>query len=317
MTEGEWQIGYGMSTGMFGAFRGSAKVAAKLNADGTLVLQSAVADSGPGTATTMVKIASDAMGLPFNKVRFELGDSSLPPGPTQGGSSTTATLGAAVSNVCISLKKKLAETAKGLKASGNEVSMEELHFQNGKMVLKTDASKKISYADAMKAANLSFIELSDEAGRNAEIQKYSSYSYSVHFVKMKVHPLTGVIKIDRVVTAADAGTIVTEKQAANQMKGGVVGGIGMALMEEGFIDHRYGRWVNNNFADYHVPVHADVPNIEVLFVNKPDPVLNPVGSKGMGEIALIGFAAAVANAVYHATGKRIRDLPITPDRVLL
>ena len=316
MKEDEWQVGYGMSTGLFGAFRGNAKVAAKLSADGTLLLQTAVSDSGPGTATAMTKIASDAMGLSFDKIRFEIGDSSLPPGPTQGGSSTTATVGAAVSNACISLKKKLAELAKGLKTSGNEVAIEELNFINGEMVLKADASKKISYADALKSANITAIELTDESGRNAEIQKYSSYSYSVHFVKLKVHPLTGVVKIDRVVTAADAGTIVVEKQAANQMKGGVVGGIGMALMEEGVIDHRYGRWVNNNFADYHVPVHADVPNIEVLFVNKPDPVLNPVGSKGMGEIALIGFASAVANAVYHATGKRIRELPITQDKII-
>ena len=179
-----------------------------------------------------------------------------------------------------------------------------------------NSSYSVDYTRALKESGTKTIEFTEETTRNPEMQKYSSYSYSVHFVKVKVHPLTGVVKIDRVVTAADAGTIVTEKQAANQMKGGVVGGIGMALMEEGVIDHRYGRWVNNNFADYHVPVHADVPNIEVLFVNKPDPVLNPVGSKGMGEIALIGFAAAVANAVYHATGKRIRDLPITPDKII-
>lgn len=317
MQEGGWMVGYGMSTGIFGAFRGNAKVAAKLNADGTLVLQTAVADSGPGTATAMTKIASDAMGIAFNKVRFDLGDSSLPPGPTQGGSSTTATVGAAVSNACMSIKKKLIEAAKSTNVFGAEVSLENVSFTNGEMVSKNDASKKISYPALLKAANMPSIELTDETGRNAELQKYSSYSYSVHFVKVKVHPLTGVVKVDRVVTAADAGTIVTEKQAANQMKGGVVGGIGMALMEEGVIDHRYGRWVNNNFADYHVPVHADVPDIEVLFVNKPDPILNPVGSKGMGEIALIGFAAAVANAVYHATGKRIRELPITPDKVLL
>jgi xanthine dehydrogenase YagR molybdenum-binding subunit len=138
----------------------------------------------------------------------------------------------------------------------------------------------------------------------------------VHFVKVLVHPLTGVVKVDRVVTVAESGTIINDKTAASQMIGGVVGGIGMALTEEGVIDHRFGRWINNNFADYHVPVHADVPDVEVLFVNKPDPVLNPMGAKGMGEIALIGFAPAVVNAVYHATGKRIRQLPITPDKVL-
>lgn len=316
MKEGDWQVGYGMSTGIFGAFRGDAKLSAKLMPDGTLVMQSAVSDSGPGTATAMVQIASDAMGLPTGKVRFELGDSSFPPGPTQGGSSTTATLGAAVSGACVSVKKKLAEAAKSSSVFGADITMEGLDFIKGNVVLRTDDSKRLSYADVMKAAGLPAIEITETSGRNPDMQKYSAYSYSVHFVKVAVHPLTGVVKIARVVTAADAGKIVSEKTAASQMKGGVVGGIGGALMEEGVIDHRYGRWVNNNFADYHIPVHADVPDVEAYFVNKPDPVLNPVGSKGMGEIALIGFAAAVANAVYHATGKRIRELPITPDKLI-
>ena len=316
MKEGEWQVGYGMSSGLFGAFRGDAKLAAKLMADGRLILQSAVSDSGPGTATAMVKIASDAMGLEYSKVTFELGDSSYPPGPTQGGSSTTSTLGAAVSGACVSLQKRLAESAKKLELFGENVSADELMFRDGAVVLKSDNSKKISYTEVMKAAGLQVIEIAETSGRNPEMQKYSAYSYSVHFVKVLVHPLTGVVKIDRVVTAGDAGKIVSWKTAESQMKGGVVGGIGGALMEEGVIDDRYGRWVNNNFADYHVPVHADVPAVEAYFVDKPDPILNPVGSKGMGEIALIGFAAAVANAVFHATGKRIRELPITPDKLI-
>jgi xanthine dehydrogenase YagR molybdenum-binding subunit len=126
-----------------------------------------------------------------------------------------------------------------------------------------------------------------------------------------------VVRIDKIVCSGDAGKIISAKTAESQMIGGAVGGIGGALHEEGVIDHRYGRWVNNDLANYHVPVHADVPPIEVYFVNKPDPILNPNGAKGLGEIALIGFAAAVANAVFHATGKRIRELPITPDKVLL
>jgi xanthine dehydrogenase YagR molybdenum-binding subunit len=318
MKEGEWMVGYGVSGGMFGAFRWDAKVAARLMADGTLVMQSAVADSGPGTGTTMVKLASDSMGLPPSKIRFEMGDSSLPPGPIQGGSGTTSTVGAAVSNVCLSLKKKVVEAAKAASLIGADVTFEQVSFANGSMALNADASKKWTYAEVLQKANLPSIALTEEStGRSAELQKYSSYSYSVHFVKVKVHPLTGVVRIDRVVTTADAGTVVNRKGAESQMKGGAVGGISMALHEEGVVDPRYGRWVNNNFADYHIAVHADVPNIEVAFVNKPDPVLNPAGSKGMGEIALIGFAAAVANAVYHATGKRIRELPITPDRVLL
>jgi xanthine dehydrogenase YagR molybdenum-binding subunit len=316
MKEKGWQVGYGMSTGIFGAFRNEAKLALKLLADGSLVLQTAVSDSGPGTATAMTKIAGDAMGIPYSKISFELGDSSLPPGPTQGGSASTSTVGAAVSTGAINLQKKLVEAAKSSPVFGHIVAWENFNFINGEMVSKTDPSKKLSYVEILRNAQLNSIEFVENSGRNPAMEKYSAYSYAVHFVKVLVNPLTGVIKVNKVVVAGDAGKIVNPKTAESQMIGGVVGGIGGALMEESVIDERYGRWINNNFADYHVPVHADVPPIEAVFVDKPDPVLNPVGSKGMGEIALIGFAAAVANAVFHATGKRIRELPITPDKLL-
>jgi xanthine dehydrogenase YagR molybdenum-binding subunit len=314
MKEGEWSVGYGMGTGVFNAGRGNAKALARIYADGNLVVQSAVSDSGPGTATSMTLIASQVMGIPPNKISFELGDSSLPAGPTQGGSTTTSTLGSAVHDVCQSLQKKLAALA--VKSSSwQNLRPEDLTFGNG-MILSPDKSQKISYTDVLKANGLKQLEDTVESTRNPEMSKYAAYSYSVHFVKVLAHPLTGVIKVARVVTACDAGTIVSPKTAASQVIGGVTGGIGMALMEEGVIDSRYGRWVNNNFADYHVPVQADVPHVEALFVNKPDPVLNPVGAKGMGEIALIGFAAAVANAVYHATGKRLRRLPLKLDDLI-
>ncbi|RZK35576.1 MAG: xanthine dehydrogenase family protein molybdopterin-binding subunit, partial [Pedobacter sp.] len=147
-------------------------------------------------------------------------------------------------------------------------------------------------------------------------EDYSMYSFSIHFVKVKVHSLTGVVKVDKIVSVGDSGAIVSPKTARSQMVGGAVGGVGMALTEESIIDHRYGRYINNNFADYHVPVNADIPEIEVHFINKPDPYINPMGAKGMGEIALIGFSAAVANAVFNATGRRFRTLPITPDKIL-
>jgi xanthine dehydrogenase YagR molybdenum-binding subunit len=147
-------------------------------------------------------------------------------------------------------------------------------------------------------------------------QPYSSYSFSVHFVKLRVHPATGRIKIDHVVSCADAGTIISPKTAESQMIGGAVGGIGMALMEDLVIDHRFGRPINNNLADYHVPVNTDIPNVDVLFVNKKNPYINPIDSKGLGEIALVGVAPAIANAVFNATGKRIRELPITRDKLL-
>jgi xanthine dehydrogenase YagR molybdenum-binding subunit len=224
-----------------------------------------------------------------------------------------------VFNLCESLKKKLAELAKDNPVFHTHdihvVKPEDLAFEGGFMMLDKDRSKKVSIAEVIKNAGLPFIEVLEESKNNRD-RNYSAFSYAVHFVQVKVHLLTGVVKVDKVVCAVDAGKIVNPKTAESQIIGAVVGGIGMSLMEEGVIDHRYGRWVNNNLGDYHVPVHADVPHIDVVFVDKPDPLLNPVGSKGMGEVGIVGFAAAVANAVFHATGKRIRSLPLTPDKLI-
>ena len=173
-----------------------------------------------------------------------------------------------------------------------------------------------NFVDVLKKNNLPMIEVTKQSQANQQGKEYSMYSFSIHFVQVKVHQLTGVVKVSKIVSVGDSGKIISPKTARSQMIGGAVGGIGMALTEEALLDNRYGRYVNNNFADYHVPVHADVPEIEVIFVDKPDFIVNPMGAKGMGEIALIGFAGAVANAVFNATGKRIRSLPITPDKVL-
>jgi xanthine dehydrogenase YagR molybdenum-binding subunit len=320
MKEGDLLVGYGMSSGVFNASRGTARALARLNSDGTLLIQSAVSDSGPGTATAMTKVASTTTGIPVNKITFELGDSSYPPGPTQGGSTTTSTLGSAVYDASTALKKKIIDLAKENAvfhtADIHTSKPEDFVFGDSHISLAADKSKRLSLSDVLKSSGLNHLEVTEESKGTEEAKKYASYSYSVHFVKLLVNPATGVVRVNRVVSVGDAGKIISPKQAEGQMIGGAVGGIGMALMEEGVIDHRYGRWVNNNFADYHVPVQADVPQIEVLFVDKPDLILNPIGAKGMGEIALIGFAAAVANAVYHATGKRIRELPITPDKLL-
>ena len=317
MQENGMLVGYGMSTGVFSAMRWNATVKAILRSDGTLLLQSAVSDSGPGTATAMVQIASETLKLPAAKIRFELGDTDLPPGPTQGGSSTTSTLGSAVHDACTALGQQLLQLAlKSGTAALQTARQENLALENGQVVLSTDRNIRIGYAELLQEQNLPQLEITKDSKGGEELRKYSMYSFSVHFVKVHVHPRTGIVRVKQVATAGNAGKIVSEKTARSQMIGGVVGGIGMALTEEAIIDHRYGRYVNNNFADYHVPVNADVPRIDPVFVNKPDPVLNPMGAKGMGEIALIGFAAAVTNAVYHATGKRIRELPVTPDKLL-
>lgn len=293
LIEGPWQTGYGVSIGVFNANRGKASVKGILKADGSLLLQSATSDIGPGTGTGMTLIANKLMKIPVNKITFELGDSSLPPAPSQGGSATLSTVGSAVNDVCVALKSAIAELA----ANSN-----------------MDATA--NFVDVLKKNNLPQIEITKESQGGKERDNYSMYSFSIHFVQVKVHALTGVVKVSKIVSVGDSGTIVSPKTARSQMLGGAVGGIGMALTEESIIDHRYGRYINNNFADYHVPVNADVPEIDVNFINKPDPYINPMGAKGMGEIALIGFSAAVANAVFNATGKRIRTLPITPDKIL-
>jgi len=177
-------------------------------------------------------------------------------------------------------------------------------------------SDKPNYVEVLKQHNLPQIEVSVDSKAGSEVDKYAMYCWSVHLVAVLVNPLTGVVKIDKVTCVADSGRIISPKTARSQIIGGAIMGIGMALTEETVIDHRYGKVMNANFADYHVPVNADIPQIDALFVNKPDYNINPLGAKGMGEIALIGMAAAVANAVYNATGKRVRELPITPDKLV-
>ncbi len=321
MMEDGMLVGYGMSTGVFFALRWSAAARGRLREDGILVLQSAVSDMGPGTATAMVTIASENLGIPPENIIFELGSSALPPGPTQGGSATTSSLGSAVYEVCTDLKQKLIALALKQETVFHTATIhaskpEDLVYENGRVMLAGDRSVGMDYKDLLKTSPTKELESTKESGGGPELRKYSMYSFSVHFTKLHVHPVTGIVKIKNIVTVGDAGKIINEKAARSQMIGGVVGGIGMALMEEAMIDHRYGRYVNNNFADYHVPVNADVPQIEAIFVNKPDPIINPMGAKGMGEIALIGYAASVANAVFNATGKRVRELPITVDRII-
>jgi len=291
-TENGWLVGYGMGTGMFGAYRGAATVLARLLADGTLDLETAVTDIGPGTGTAMTNIASEVMGVAADKISVKIGDSALPPSPTQGGSSVTSTVGSAVNDACVQLKEKLKELS-GNAEGGN-----------------------LSYAQILQAHNLPQLEVTVTSKSSPEAAKYAMYSWSVHFMKVLVHPTTGVVKVDKAVSVADCGTIVSPKTARSQIIGGTIMGTGMGLMEEAVIDHRYGRLVNNDFANYHVPIQADIPQLEALFVNKPDPYINPMGAKGMGEIATIGVAAALANAVFNATGKRVRDLPITPDKLI-
>ena len=315
MQEGDWLVGYGMASGFYGASKGGASALARIDQNGKLIIQSAVSDMGAGTATTMTLIASRQMGIPVEKIEFQMGDSSLPPGPMQVGSRTTSALGSAVHDVSVALQSKLADLAID-KGHFHNVLKQDIVFRDGSITTASNPSLKMTYGELLKAAGVDFVEVVQDSKEENQRGKYSMYSFSAQFIKLRVHPRTGEARIMQSVVALDAGKIVSPKTAESQMIGGAVGGIGMALTEEAVIDHRFGRIINNNLADYHVPVHADIPAITVLFVDKPDPIINPIGAKGIGEVAIVGCAPAVTNAIYHATGKRIRTLPVTPDKLI-
>jgi xanthine dehydrogenase YagR molybdenum-binding subunit len=311
-------IGYGMAVGVFGAGKGTASVRAVFSKDGRLVLECAVSDMGPGTTTSMTKIASTSMQMPLDKIKFKLGDSDFPAGPSQGGSGTTSTVGSAVDMACKTLQQNLKELAIQFSPSFANKLITEMEVKNEYIYLTTDTSVKISVTDLMKLSNKEVIDITITSnGNNPSQMKYTSNSFSAHFVKLGVDTKTGKVKLLKVVTTGDNGKVISPKTARSQMLGGVVGGIGMALTEQVQIDHTTGQIINSSFGTYQVPLHSMIPPIDVWFVDKPDYNVNSIGAKGLGEIALIGFSAAVANAVYNATGKRLRDLPITPEKINL
>ncbi len=316
LKENGWLIGYGMAVGVFGAGKGSASVRAVLSNDGKLLLECAVSDMGPGTTTAMTRIAAETMQMPIGKIKFKLGDSDLPPGPSQGGSGTTSTVGSAVDLACKTLQQKLIGLAIQFAPGFSSFTADTLEVKNELVSLKTDASKNINIVELLKIANQEKIDLTITSnGKTAEQLKFTSNSFSAHFVKLAVNAKDGKIKVLQVITTGDSGKIISPKTARSQMLGGVVGGLGMALSEKLEIDHTTGQITNASYGAYHVPLHSQIPPTEAWFINKPDMNMNDIGAKGIGEIALIGFAAAISNAVYNATGKRVRDLPITPDKL--
>jgi xanthine dehydrogenase YagR molybdenum-binding subunit len=255
------------------------------------------------------------MGVPIEQVTAKLGDSNLPHAPVEGGSFTTSSVGCAIHVACREVQKELLRLAQRIPQSPLAgAKLDHVTFEPDGIRHKS-SNAAVSLADAMRAGNVERIEKEGTAKPN-ENSKYSHYTHSAIFAEVKIDEQVGVIRVTRVVNAVAAGRILNPKLAESQILGAVVGGIGMALHEETVTDHRFGRFMNHNFADYHVPVNADVPAIDVIFVEEKDDEINPLGVKGVGEIGIVGIAAAIANAVYHATGKRIRDLPITIDKLL-
>jgi len=316
MRDGNELIGWGMATGIWEAMQMPASAKAALTANGNVEIASATADIGPGTYTWMTQLAAEMLGVPIENVTAKLGDSALPDAPVEGGSFTVSSVGSAIHAACRAVQKELLGLAQKMARSPLAgAKLDDVVFAEGKIRHRDDESREVSVADAMRAGKADRIEKEASAEPKGD-SKYSHCTHSAVFAEVKIDEELGVIRVTRVVSAVAAGRILNPKTAGSQILGAVVGGIGMALHEETATDHRFGRFMTHNLADYHVPVNADVHAIDVLFVEEKDDEINPLGVKGVGEIGIVGTAAAIANAVYHATGKRVRDLPITIDKLM-
>jgi xanthine dehydrogenase YagR molybdenum-binding subunit len=318
MRDGNLLVGWGMATATYPAHKMSAAAKAILHVDGRATVQCATHDLGTGAYTAFTQISSEQLGVPFEQVTFELGKSDYPFGPVAGGSNSTGTVGTAIHEVAQLLHRALAELAvkdarSPLHGSRpNDIAM----VAPGRIALRKNPVTSDSFTDILQRAGRDSITVESELKDPEENEKLAFQSWGAHFCEVKIDSLLPRVQVTRVVSVMNCGRIVNAKTARSQIIGGVVMGIGMALTEETAYDPKTGLPAIANLADYHVPTNADVPPIEVYFVGEPDYAFNPIGARGMGEIGITGIAAAVANAVYHATGKRVRDLPITPDKLI-
>jgi xanthine dehydrogenase YagR molybdenum-binding subunit len=314
MRDGGDLVGWGMATGVWEALQMPIAVRIVLSANGHAEVACATSDIGTGTYTIMAQVAADTLGLPLESVSIKLGDSSLPQSPVEGGSWIAASVANGIVTTAEAIRGELLRLAKKIPNSPlANASSDELTLVDGQLVSKHDRARAVSIADAMRHSGVERIE-QEKTTTPAADNARAHNAHSAIFAEVKVDEQLGVVRVTRVVSAIAAGRILNTKTATSQILGGVVWGIGMALHEETLIDHRFGRIINANIAEYHVPVNADVHDIKVIFVDEPDDS-NPLGIKGLGEIGIVGVAAAVANAVYHATGTRVRNLPITLDKL--
>jgi len=315
MRDGRFLIGWGMSAATYPAFQGPASARVRITGNGPAEVETAASDMGPGTYTAMTQVAADALGLPPEQVSFRLGRSDFPPAPPHGGSMTMASVGSAVQAAALALRDQAARIASADPHSplfGADPA--EITVRDGKLSLAADPVRSDSYA-ALAARNGTIMAEASSA-RGAAAQGVSMHAFGAVFAEVAIDPDLATIRVRRAVGAYAAGRIVNPLLARSQCIGGMVGGIGMALMEQTVLDPRDGRPVNASLADYLVPVNLDIGDLDVVFIPEEDSKVNPLGVKGLGEIALVGMAPAVANAVHHATGRRIRDLPIELEALL-
>jgi xanthine dehydrogenase YagR molybdenum-binding subunit len=338
--EGNCFVGYGMATAIYPANRVPASARVRIYQDGHAVASCCTQDIGTGTYTIMTQIAAEALGLPLERVKFELGDSTLPTGPVSGGSQTAASVGPAVKEAALAARDKLLRAAASQAQSplfGN--GLENIAVENGRCFARNNPAAGETYSEILRRSRMDFAQgeaetrgTTREGGAKKEKPKktpgkenidleldsspYSFHSFGAQFARVLFDPDLGTVRATHFAAVMDVGRVLNLKTAKNQIMGGMIFGLGMALMEETIYDPWRGRIVTRDLANYLVPVHADIPEIEVQFIDQPDPHISSIGARGVGEIGITGITAAVANAVYHASGKRVRDLPITPDKLL-
>jgi xanthine dehydrogenase YagR molybdenum-binding subunit len=315
MRDGNTLIGWGFATATYPTNQMPAHVRARYNADGTVLVQSGTQDLGTGTYTVMTQVAAQTLGVPVEKVRFELGDSDLPPAGVSGGSATAASVSPAVAAACEAVRDKLFDLALADSHIGSQgTNRASFRLNNGDVV---GPAGRVAVGDLLKQHNQPYVEAMAEGGKNEAKKKYSLHAFGAQFAEVRVDADLGEIRISRLVGAFDCGNILNAKTARSQLIGGMTYGVGMALLEETLTDAETGRIVNANIADYLVPVHADIPDIQAIVVPNDEHTSNPLGVKGIGELPMVGVAAAIANAVYHATGVRVRKVPIRIEDVLV
>jgi xanthine dehydrogenase YagR molybdenum-binding subunit len=340
MRAGRLLVGYGMAGVTYQYYQAPCQARASLRRDGRAHVRSAATDIGTGTSTVMTQLSAEILGLELDRVRFELGDTWLPMAPWQGGSGLTGALGTAVHQACVHLVRQFLDLVTDDDDSPLKgCRLQDVALAGGRILRKENPTRGEAYTDILARHQLQELTADGDSGtpRDFLLQGLTSSAarlgrfvptvaratgahapagaFAAKFVEVHVDPDLGMVRVARVVSAIDGGRILNQKTAMSQIRGGTVGGIGMALLEETLTDQGTGRIANATLGDYLVAVNADVPAMEVIFVGDPDP-MTPIGTKGVGEIGLVGIAAAIANAVFHATGRRIRSLPIRLEELL-
>jgi xanthine dehydrogenase YagR molybdenum-binding subunit len=315
--EGNQLIGWGMATATYPANRSAAQAMVRILPNGHALVACGSQDLGTGTYTIMAQTAGNALGIDPKLVEAQLGDSTLPKAPVSGGSQSAASIGPAIEAAAMQAKLKVAQLAiNDPKSPLHGAPIADIAAKDGRLFLNTAPRKSDAYADILARNGGQPVEATGSAEPGEDHTALSTHSFGAVFAEVAVDADTHMVQVRRMVATYDIGTLMNDTTGINQLEGGIVWGVSFALHEESHLDDTYGRYVNNNLAEYHVPVNADIGVLDVTVLNIPDAKFNPLGARGIGEIGITGAAAAVGNAIFHATGKRVRDFPITLDKLM-